>query len=113
MTAKEELHRVVDELSDESARTALAYVRALLEYLRLSGEQVAGDPLTWRMGSLLVPGRDFFAEATAESSVLAVQQGVEPVASLDDLAGDFWPEDESVDDFVEAVRRWRREDGSA
>ncbi len=33
-----------------------------------------------------------------------------PVQRLEDLWGDFWPEDESVDDFISAVRRWRRED---
>ncbi len=34
----------------------------------------------------------------------------QPVQRLEDLWGDFWPEDESVDDFISAVRRWRRED---
>ena len=33
-----------------------------------------------------------------------------PVQRLEDLYGDFWPEDESVDDFIEAVQQWRRED---
>ena len=33
-----------------------------------------------------------------------------PVQRLEDLWADFWPEDESVDNFVDAVRRWRRED---
>jgi hypothetical protein len=36
--------------------------------------------------------------------------GCEPVQRLEDLWGNFWPEDESVDDFISAVRRWRRED---
>ena len=40
---------------------------------------------------------------------LAHQQGVEPVQSLADLRGDFWPEDESVDDFIKTVREWRDE----
>ena len=34
----------------------------------------------------------------------------EPVQRLEDLWGELWPEDESVDDFVSMVRRWRRED---
>jgi len=38
------------------------------------------------------------------------RSGCEPVQRLEDLWGDFWPEDESVDDFISAVRRWRRED---
>ena len=38
------------------------------------------------------------------------RSGCEPVQRLEDLWDDFWPEDESVDDFISAVRRWRRED---
>jgi hypothetical protein len=33
---------------------------------------------------------------------------VKPIASIDDLRADFWPEDESIDDFIAAVREWRR-----
>lgn len=35
---------------------------------------------------------------------------VQPVQQLEDLWGDFWPEDESVDAFIDAVRHWRRQD---
>jgi hypothetical protein len=34
----------------------------------------------------------------------------QPVQRLESLWGDFWPEDESVDDFIATVRQWRRED---
>lgn len=34
----------------------------------------------------------------------------QPVQKLEELYGDFWPEDESVDDFISAVQQWRRED---
>jgi hypothetical protein len=40
---------------------------------------------------------------------LAREQGVGPVVNFDDLLGDFWPEDETADEFIAAVRRWRRE----
>jgi len=40
---------------------------------------------------------------------LAAQQGVKPAARFEGLLGDFWPEDESADDFIAAVRQWRRE----
>lgn len=51
---------------------------------------------------------DFFE--TADVETLAKQQGVGPL----DFArarrlGRFWPEDESIDEFVSAVRRWRDE----
>ena len=47
--------------------------------------------------------------APGTSEALAAQQGVKPVANPQELYADFWPEDETADQFVEAVRRWRRE----
>lgn len=40
---------------------------------------------------------------------LARQQGVEPVQDPDVLRGDFWPEDESIDDFLRELRASRRD----
>lgn len=40
---------------------------------------------------------------------LVRRKGVKPVESLEALQADFWPEEESVDEFVEQVRRWRDE----
>ena len=40
---------------------------------------------------------------------LAEEQGVAPIGDIDELVADFWPEDESVEDFTAAVRRWRDE----
>jgi hypothetical protein len=40
---------------------------------------------------------------------LALDQGVPPTTKFEDLLGSSWPEDESVDDFLEARRRWRLE----
>jgi hypothetical protein len=34
---------------------------------------------------------------------------IPPVTSIDELAGDFWPEDESVDDFIDYIYGQRRE----
>ena len=38
---------------------------------------------------------------------LMQEQNVKPVSDARELLGDFWPEDESVDDFIAAVREWR------
>lgn len=38
---------------------------------------------------------------------LARAQGVPLEADVDALAGDFWPEDESCDEFIAAYRGWR------
>ncbi len=40
---------------------------------------------------------------------LAKQQGVEPVTDVSALAGDFWPQDESSEEFIETLASWRRE----
>jgi hypothetical protein len=40
----------------------------------------------------------------------ARQQGVKPIKSIKDLRGDLWPEDESVDEFLDWVRAIRRSD---
>ena len=42
---------------------------------------------------------------------LAAQQGVKPIANPEELYAEFWPKDETADQFVEAVHRWRREGG--
>jgi excisionase family DNA binding protein len=42
--------------------------------------------------------------------VIAQAQGVRPVQSVDDLWADFWPEDESVEEFRRTVRTWRQRD---
>jgi hypothetical protein len=41
---------------------------------------------------------------------LARQQGVKPIQSIRDIEGDFWPENESVDDFLDLVRSIRHQD---
>jgi hypothetical protein len=48
-------------------------------------------------------------DARPELEQLAREQGAPLNANFDDLLGDFWPDDESVDDFLAARERWRRE----
>jgi hypothetical protein len=38
---------------------------------------------------------------------LIAQQGKGPVTDVRVLHGDFWPEDEPIEDFLEALREWR------
>jgi hypothetical protein len=38
---------------------------------------------------------------------LAQEQGVTPIASIDELAGE-WPEEDDIDDFLRSLREWRR-----
>ncbi len=112
MSVKEELHDLVDLLGDERAAEALAYLRRLL----LEGEEATGTAmarLAERMEPLTVSGREFFSQPGVDLAILAARQGVRPVANLDDLLGEFWPDEESVDEFIAAMRQWRREGGDA
>lgn len=38
---------------------------------------------------------------------LAQEQGVNPITSLDEIAGE-WPEGDDIDEFLRSVREWRR-----
>ena len=49
-------------------------------------------------------------QAHARAWELAKRQGVEPVHNIGDLYGNFWPEEESVDDFLTWLRTARQED---
>ena len=48
---------------------------------------------------------DFWRNKSAEE--LAKEQGVKPIKNLDELAGD-WPQEDSVDEFMELVRKARK-----
>lgn len=47
--------------------------------------------------------------APEELDALARSQGAPLAVHAEDLIGDFWPEDESCDEFIASTRRWRRE----
>ena len=49
-------------------------------------------------------------QAHARAWELAKRQGVKPIRSIEELKGDFWPEEESVDEFLEWVRAIRQQD---
>ena len=47
------------------------------------------------------PGEDYVAKAKRlELEQLAAEQGVQPITDIDSLKADFWPEDETIEDFV-------------
>lgn len=106
MSVKEELHALVDQLADERTVEALAYLRTLVT--KNGSSQARGsDRLEAQMNPSLVSGRDFFAQPKRDLETLAAQQGVEPVNDFDESLGDFWPDDETPDEFIAAVREWR------
>jgi hypothetical protein len=50
--------------------------------------------------------------ARNELGRLATEQGVRPIEDFESLKANFWPKDESVDDFVRTVRERRRDSES-
>ena len=105
-----------DELQKE------AVLAALTHYVRLLGEatEAEGEILSLKIEDVEVldrsvemekrgaKGTSFFTGKT-DLEVLAAQQRVSTVSNFDTLLGDFWPEEESADQFIATVREWRRE----
>ncbi|MDQ3548502.1 MAG: hypothetical protein M3439_06740 [Chloroflexota bacterium] len=111
MSVRDDLHQLIDELDDSDATVALRYMRKLVN--DNSSFESTPRSLENRMGPLVVSGREFSAMiAPISLKELAREQGVKPVNNLADLRADFWPEDESVDEFVATIREWRREGSS-
>ena len=38
---------------------------------------------------------------------LMAEQGTEPLTDVSIIHGDFWPEEESIEDFLETLQEWR------
>jgi hypothetical protein len=38
---------------------------------------------------------------------LMAEQGTGPITDVSVLHGDFWPEEESIEDFLQALHQWR------
>lgn len=58
------------------------------------------------MGKTNRPGEKSLREQV-EEQIRA--RGIKPVQSAEELVFPDWPEDEDVEEFVETIRRWRRE----
>lgn len=52
-------------------------------------------------------------EGPQDLGALAANQRAPRAVHFEDLLGDFWPEDESADEFIATLRSWRREDSQA
>ena len=62
-----------------------------------------------RRNPLLREDASAAAVARRQLEKLAAEQSVRPITDFDSLRADFWPEDESIDDFVRTVRKRRRD----
>jgi hypothetical protein len=87
---------------DEDIDEFIATIRSLRGHPREAKPIPEGQPFAG------MPRR-----SRAELHELALKQVVKPIERFEDLLGDFWPEDESVEEFLEARRRGWRDDGPA
>jgi predicted transcriptional regulator len=98
------------ELSQELARRleeeAARHGQEPAEYVRAALEEKLAAAGPGREASLYagLPRR-----SPRELVELAQQQGAPVAVRFEDLLGDFWPEDESADEFIATLREWRRE----
>jgi hypothetical protein len=49
-------------------------------------------------------------QAHSRAWELAQRQGINPLQNVKELKGDFWPDEESTDEFLSWLRKTRRED---
>ena len=104
MMTKDQLHQLVEALPESMVPTAAQ----VLEGLRRLGTEPPGDGLAAGNDQ---PRRAVFA--TEELRRLGPPTAVvaaPPIASIDELASDFWPPDENPDEFTATIRRWREAD---
>ena len=98
-----------------------AMLIAMTRYVRLVGEtiEVNDEIKSFKIVDVEIldteqfaPGQDFhaFFDSQIDLDALAIEQSVPPGAKLSELLASFWPEDESTDEFLDAVRSWRQED---
>ena len=52
-------------------------------------------------------GQEYSRRGHPTVEELVTAQGLTFPRDPRDLLGDFWPEEESIDDFLQAVREWR------
>lgn len=73
-------------------------------------EQVLEDARKLPLEEQRLLGEVLTEEPPKTIEQVIAEQGKGPV-NFDELLklGEFWPEDESVDDFITAVREWRRD----
>jgi transcriptional regulator with XRE-family HTH domain len=89
----------------KGSRPKLATIRKIASVLNVMPDEVVefstsnGDARTGQDTS------EFYKRHTIET--LVKEQGVKPITDPNVLLGDFWPEDESIEEFIATLREWR------
>ncbi len=111
-TTRERLHQLVDLVPEQAMDRAARLLEALSghESGESSPDADVGEavPPSITAEPLMTP-----AEVRQQYGPAALVAGTPPITSMADLAGDFWPEDESAEEFEATIRRWRDADRHA
>jgi hypothetical protein len=100
-----ELERRLEKEAARCGQGAGDFARSVLEEKLASLPGEAPEPSSGLPGAL--------PRATPEEVQAFLRaEGAKPVERLEDLRGNFWPEGESVDEFLAARRRWQHEGSS-
>ncbi|MGC8493406.1 MAG: hypothetical protein ACP5SH_16885 [Syntrophobacteraceae bacterium] len=88
------LNSLIKAVRDLSTSEQLQLIRAVTELLDVSC------------------GQEQFADFLTPKSIDEITQAsrIPPVSDLSEFAGDFWPEDESSDAFIDYIYKQRQED---
>ena len=111
MATKERLHKLVDVLPDAEVATAARVLEALSGVR--PGEALDGaaaEAAAHMAADVALPTA---AEVRQRFGPAAVVVGTPPIVGIDELRGDFWPQDEKPEEFDATIRRWRDEDRRA
>lgn len=102
MVTRERLHELIEELTDQQTEEAAR----LLERLKWQAQTVPID----REGaevSRLPTAAELLSRYGPPTAVVPAP----PIKTIDELVGDFWPTEESTEEFDATIRRWRTEGG--
>ncbi|MCC6445687.1 MAG: hypothetical protein IT210_19810 [Armatimonadetes bacterium] len=57
----------------------------------------------------VIPIRPRRLKPIKDAATLAREQGIQAVEDPTTLLGDFWPEEEDIEEFLDTLERWRHE----
>lgn len=91
-------------------RPKLATIRKIASVLNVHPDEVVEFSTSNSDSQTGQDTSEFYKRHTVE--MLVEEQGVKPIMDPNVLRGDFWPEDESIEDFIKTIRQWRDEGNS-
>ena len=90
-------------------KVSLDEVIHLVEQLSSDQQEQLRQRLNRDAAESLAAAPHSFMDWKIDIEQLATEQGVPASCSIESLKGDFWPDNEDIDEFIATVRQWRKE----